>query len=106
MQVNHHRALRQGFPEVIYGGGKTSGQIVVIAERMVERHGGFLATRHLLARRGCRSVVFLGPLVLVALWPWLWFDTYAHLRAWLTFHLDHVHYNFEYLGENWNAPLP
>ena len=25
-------------------------------------------------------------------------------RDWLTFHLKHVHYNFEYLGANWNAP--
>lgn len=43
--VDHHRALRQGFPEVIYGGGKTTEQIVAIAERLAERHGSFLATR-------------------------------------------------------------
>lgn len=43
--IDHHRALRQGFPEVIYGAGKTPDQIVAIAERIVERHGGFLATR-------------------------------------------------------------
>jgi pyridinium-3,5-biscarboxylic acid mononucleotide synthase len=43
--IDHHRALRQGFPEVIYGGGKTPDQIVAIAERIAERHGGFLATR-------------------------------------------------------------
>ena len=43
--IDHHRALRQGFPEVIYGGGKTAGQIVGIAEKIVERHGAFLATR-------------------------------------------------------------
>ena len=43
--IDHHRALRQGFPEVIYGAGKTSGQIVAIAERIAERHGAFLATR-------------------------------------------------------------
>ena len=43
--VDHHRALRQGFPEVIYGAGKTSGQIVAIAERIAETSGGFLATR-------------------------------------------------------------
>ena len=43
--IDHHRALRQGFPEVIYGAGKTSGQIVAIAERLAERHDGFLATR-------------------------------------------------------------
>ena len=43
--IDHHRALRQGFPEVIYGGGKTSGQIVAIALSIAERHGTFLATR-------------------------------------------------------------
>ena len=43
--IDHHRALRQGFPEVIYGAGKTSGQIVAIAEKITERSGGFLATR-------------------------------------------------------------
>jgi len=43
--IDHHRALRQGFPEVIYGEGKTPSQIVAIAERITERHGGFLATR-------------------------------------------------------------
>jgi len=43
--IDHHRALRQGFPEVIYGEGKTPDQIVGIAERIAERHGSFLATR-------------------------------------------------------------
>jgi len=43
--IDHHRALRQGFPEVIYGAGKTPGQILGIAERLMERDGGFLATR-------------------------------------------------------------
>lgn len=43
--IDHHRALRQGYPEVIYGEGKTPDQIVAIAERIAERHGGFLATR-------------------------------------------------------------
>ena len=43
--IDHHRALRQGFPEVIYGAGKTPEQIVAIADSITERHGGFLATR-------------------------------------------------------------
>ncbi len=56
-----------------------------------------------------RPQVLLGlfavaPLVLIAIWPWLWFDTITHLRDWIGFHLGHVHYNFEYLGTNWNAP--
>ncbi len=50
------------------------------------------------------AMMLIGPLVLIALWPWLWFDTVAHVRDWLKFHMNHVHYNFEYLGENWNAP--
>jgi 4-amino-4-deoxy-L-arabinose transferase-like glycosyltransferase len=50
------------------------------------------------------SLAVLGPLTLVALWPWLWFDTAAHVRDWLAFHMKHVHYNFEYLGRSWNAP--
>ncbi|MBA2543660.1 MAG: glycosyltransferase family 39 protein, partial [Deltaproteobacteria bacterium] len=50
------------------------------------------------------SMLVLAPLTFIALWPWLWFDTYDHVRDWLMFHLKHVHYNFEYLGANWNAP--
>jgi NCAIR mutase (PurE)-related protein len=43
--VDHHRALRQGYPEVIYGAGKTPAQIVQIAEQIAERGSGFLVTR-------------------------------------------------------------
>jgi NCAIR mutase (PurE)-related protein len=43
--IDHHRSLRQGFPEVIYGAGKTTDQIVSIAERIAERQDTFLATR-------------------------------------------------------------
>jgi len=43
--IDHQRALRQGFPEVIYCPGKTTPQIVAIAERIAERGDGFLATR-------------------------------------------------------------
>jgi len=43
--IDHHRALRQGFPEVVFGAGKTSAQIVGIAERLAERGDGFLVTR-------------------------------------------------------------
>ncbi len=50
------------------------------------------------------SLAVLAPLTLVAVWPWLWFEPVAHVRDWITFHLTHVHYNFEYLGHNWNAP--
>jgi NCAIR mutase (PurE)-related protein len=43
--VDHHRALRRGFPEVIYGPGKTPAQLVAIAGRILEREQTVLATR-------------------------------------------------------------
>ena len=43
--IDHHRALRQGFPEVIYGEGKTTEQLVSIARRIAENGDGVLATR-------------------------------------------------------------
>ncbi len=43
--VDHHRTIRQGFPEVIYGEGKTSAQIIGIMEKMVPRKHPILATR-------------------------------------------------------------
>ena len=41
--MDHHRALRQGYPEVIFGAGKTVEQIVEIAERIAARGDGVLA---------------------------------------------------------------
>lgn len=43
--IDHHRALRQGFPEVVYGAGKSPDQIAAIAARIAERGDGVLVTR-------------------------------------------------------------
>ena len=44
-RVDHHRHIRQGFPEVIYGAGKTPGQVASIAERIVSAGHSLLITR-------------------------------------------------------------
>ncbi|MDB6018754.1 MAG: 1-(5-phosphoribosyl)-5-amino-4-imidazole-carboxylate carboxylase [Pedosphaera sp.] len=44
-QVDTHRALRKGFPEVIYGAGKTPAQVVGIAAKLLEREQRILITR-------------------------------------------------------------
>ncbi|MBM3311026.1 MAG: nickel pincer cofactor biosynthesis protein LarB [Candidatus Aminicenantes bacterium] len=44
-KVDHHREVRKGFPEVIYGLGKTDGQILKIAQAIVRRGGNLLITR-------------------------------------------------------------
>jgi len=44
-RVDHHRALRQGLPEVIFGQGKTAAQIVAISERLLAAGHNVLATR-------------------------------------------------------------
>jgi NCAIR mutase (PurE)-related protein len=43
--IDHHRALRQGFPEVVYGAGKSPEQIVAIARRIADHGDGVLVTR-------------------------------------------------------------
>ena len=43
--IDHHRALRQGFPEVVYGAGKTTEQLVAIGQRIAARGDGVLVTR-------------------------------------------------------------
>ena len=43
--VDTHRALRKGFPEVIYGAGKTAAQIVRIASELAARDQQVLITR-------------------------------------------------------------
>ena len=44
-RVDHHRAIRQGFPEVILGLGKTPAQIAAIAAHIVARGSTLLVTR-------------------------------------------------------------
>ncbi len=44
-KIDHHRQLRTGFPEVIWGPGKTIEQIVEIINRMRQKSAVVMATR-------------------------------------------------------------
>jgi len=44
-RLDHHRTLRQGFPEVVFGEGKTPAQLAEIVARLAARGDGLLATR-------------------------------------------------------------
>src|SRR5262245_56574485 len=44
-RVDHHRSIRQGFPEVVLGLGKTPAQIAAIASEIVSRGSTLLVTR-------------------------------------------------------------
>jgi NCAIR mutase (PurE)-related protein len=44
-RLDHHRGLRTGVPEVVFGQGKTPAQIAAIVERLVARQGKALVTR-------------------------------------------------------------
>ena len=61
--VDHHRALRCGFPEVIFCTGKTDEQVAAIAERIVASGSDLLATRatpamHDAVRARCPAAVY------------------------------------------------
>jgi NCAIR mutase (PurE)-related protein len=44
-KVDHHRALRQGIPEVVFGQAKTAEQVLGIVSSLVKRSGNVLVTR-------------------------------------------------------------
>ena len=50
------------------------------------------------------AMVVLGPVIFFLHWPWLWNAPVQRTRAYVNRHLLHEHYNFEYLGLNWNNP--
>lgn len=45
INIDHHRALRTGFPEVIFAQGKTPRQVVDIFRKLLEKNNQVLATR-------------------------------------------------------------
>jgi NCAIR mutase (PurE)-related protein len=44
-KIDHHRVLRQGFPEVIFARGKTPAQVEGVVRRMLRRRHNILITR-------------------------------------------------------------
>ena len=44
-KIDHHRALRRGFPEAVFGSGKTPEQVAAIVGRIAARGQNVLVTR-------------------------------------------------------------
>src|SRR3954452_2923772 len=44
-KLDTHRQLRRGFPEVVFGQGKTADQVLAIVEALQAHHNVVLATR-------------------------------------------------------------
>jgi NCAIR mutase (PurE)-related protein len=61
--LDRHRVLRQGWPEVVYGEGKTPAQCVALAERLAESGDGFLVTRASEAARAALTERFPAAIV-------------------------------------------
>ncbi len=71
-RVDHHRSIRQGFPEVVLGLGKTPAQIAAIAQEIVARGSTLLVTRASSAayeavRAGVPSAVYHAEAALITL---------------------------------------
>ena len=57
-KVDHHRSVRQGFPEVVFGAGKTPEQIAAISKAIVDAGHSLLVTRtELAAYDAVRAVI-------------------------------------------------
>ncbi|MDI3531285.1 MAG: pyridinium-3,5-biscarboxylic acid mononucleotide synthase [Candidatus Atribacteria bacterium] len=44
-KVDHHREIRKGYPEVVYGEGKTEEQVVEIVSEMLKKDSNIMVTR-------------------------------------------------------------
>ena len=58
------------------------------------------------------AIIVAAPLLTIAMWPWLWFDTANRLNAYVQFHLHHYNILFYFAGTlyddtaaPWYAPL-
>jgi NCAIR mutase (PurE)-related protein len=58
-KLDHHRGLRNGFPEVVLGEGKEAAQVVAIARRLHAAGGDVLVTR--LAAEPARELIAALP---------------------------------------------
>jgi NCAIR mutase (PurE)-related protein len=58
-KIDHHRQLRRGFPEVIFGPGKTPPQIRAIASRQIQQGQNVLVTKT--TEEAYRAVAELDP---------------------------------------------
>lgn len=50
------------------------------------------------------AMALLGPLIFYLHWPYIWFDTFARVKWYMMFHLEHVHYFARYFGQNLIRP--
>lgn len=55
--------------------------------------------------RSLVAMLFLGPIMFVALWPWLWFDTFMRIGKYFAFHLGHYPIYLFYEGEIYTKPF-
>lgn len=69
-------------------------------------HWGFLwyRTRRRPPMRAFVHMAVTGTVIFFAHWPHLWHDTVKRVAWYVSFHLRHWHYNFEFLGRNYNDP--
>lgn len=77
---------------------------VILPHLMVVGHARWWRARSLAFVKPLVAGVVIGPLVFVALWPWLWHDTQARFHEYTAFHLNHVYYNMEFLHRNYAGP--
>jgi len=60
---------------------------------------------HVFRRRsygnGVIALLYLAPLVALAMWPWLWHDTIRRLASYVMFYLEHQKTAVFYLGQKW-----
>lgn len=52
------------------------------------------------------AMIFIAPLIALAMWPWLWYDTFERFVNYLGFYLHHQKTAVFYMGRTWGYGRP
>jgi 4-amino-4-deoxy-L-arabinose transferase-like glycosyltransferase len=118
----YFRALETGRKRWVLGSGFAYGLLLetkhnawilpgVIGLHLLVVYGSELLAHQKLPRplvpRPIWAMAILGPLVFLALWPWMWFEPWQRFPEYVRFHTQHEYYNMEFLGQTyWKPPMP
>jgi 4-amino-4-deoxy-L-arabinose transferase-like glycosyltransferase len=118
----YFRALQSGRRRWVWGSGLLYGLLletkhnawilpIALGVHLLVIYGAELLAHQRLPRpvvpRPLWAMAILGPVVFLALWPWMWFEPWQRFPDYVRFHTQHEYYNMEFLGQTyWKPPMP
>ena len=89
---------------VAFGAQLATKNNAVFTALAILAHFALVGGRRLALPRAWLGLFVFAPLLFVLAWPWLWAEPFDRLLDYARFHLQHHHYNIEFLGVTRHQP--